>query len=153
MDAREAGQRIELEMLILARHRDLAGPYGPRGGDALDRSAYVLLSRLEVQGPMSIPDFVEAFGLAPSTFTRQTSALLRKGLVERTLDPAGGVARKYRITDEGSKRLVRYRELIVTGLEDILADWPRERLRRFIEDLKQFNTDIERHTGRPWPRP
>jgi DNA-binding MarR family transcriptional regulator len=153
VDAREAGRRIEREMLVLARHREMAAPRGARGGDALDRSAYVLLSRLEVQGPMSIPDFVDAFGLAPSTFTRQTSALLRNGLVERTLDPSGGVARKYRITEEGSKRLAEQREEIVAGLVEVVADWTPDRLRRFIDDLKQFNTDIERLTGRPWPRP
>ncbi|NGO06760.1 winged helix-turn-helix transcriptional regulator [Streptomyces sp. HC44] len=153
MDARDAGQRIEQELLILTRHREMTAPRGARGGDALDRSAYVLLSRLEAQGPMSIPDFVEAFGLAPSTFTRQTSALFRKGLVERTLDPEGGVARKYRITEEGSKRLSEQREHIVAGVADVVAGWPPERLQRFIDDLKQFNTDIERLTGRPWPRP
>ncbi|MER7840758.1 MarR family transcriptional regulator [Streptomyces sp. NPDC096040] len=152
MDAHEASRRIEREMLILARHQEMRAPRGARGGDLLDRSAYVLLSRLEVQGPMSIPDFVEAFGLAPSTFTRQTSALLQNGLVERTLDPDGGVARKYRITEEGRKRLSEQREEMVTGLVHVIGNWTPERLQRFIDDLEQFNTDIERLTGRPWPR-
>ncbi|MGW0708075.1 MarR family winged helix-turn-helix transcriptional regulator [Streptomyces sp. NPDC002643] len=153
MDARESGERIERELMILTRNRDMSTPRGVRGGGALDRSAYVLLSRLEAQGPMSIPDFVEAFGFAASTFTRQTSALLRDGLVERTLDPAGGVARKFRITDEGVARLAEQRELFVMGLTEVLADWPRARLERFVDDLLQFNTDIERVSGRAWPRP
>ncbi|MGS2591286.1 MarR family winged helix-turn-helix transcriptional regulator [Streptomyces hebeiensis] len=153
MDARAAARHIEQELLILVRHREQTALRGTRGGNLLDRSAYVLLGRLEAQGPMSIPDLVEAFGLAPSTFTRQTSALLRKGLVERMLDPEGGVARKYRVTEEGSKRLAEQREHIVSGVADVVADWSPERLRRFIEDLRQFNTDIERLTGHPWPRP
>ncbi|MFE9612161.1 MarR family winged helix-turn-helix transcriptional regulator [Streptomyces sp. NPDC006012] len=151
MDAREAGERIELELLILTRHREMTSR-GVRGGDELDRSAYVLLSRLEVQGPMSVPDFVEAFGLAASTFTRQTSALLRQGLVERTPDPDGGMARKYRITAEGGRRLTVQRETIVDGLTQVVAGWPPERRLRFIADLRQFNSDIERFTSRPWPR-
>ncbi|WP_200308931.1 MarR family winged helix-turn-helix transcriptional regulator [Streptomyces adelaidensis] len=153
MDAREAGERIERELLILTRNRDTSTPRGVRGGGALDRSAYALLSRLEAQGPMSIPDFVEAFGFAASTFTRQTSTLLRDGLVERTLDPDGGVARKFRITDRGSARLAEQREEIVTGLAGVIADWPAERLQRFVADLRQFNSDIERISGRSWPRP
>ncbi|MEW2404136.1 MarR family transcriptional regulator [Streptomyces sp. NPDC046862] len=152
MEAREAGEHIERELLILMRHRELAAPRGPRDADALDRSAYVLLSRLEVQGPMSIPDFVEAFGLAPSTFTRQTAPLLRDGLVERMLDPDGGVARKLRITEKGAKRLAAQREETASKLAEVLTDWPAERLRRFVADLERFNTDIERLAGRPWPR-
>ncbi|GGS54333.1 MarR family transcriptional regulator [Streptomyces griseoviridis] len=153
MDARQAGGRIERELLILTRHLELASPRRVRDdGSALDRSAYVLLSRLEAQGPMSVPDLVDAFGLAPSTFTRQTTALLRDGLVERTLDPRGGVARKFRITDEGRRRLRADRDAIVAGLTDVLGDWPADRLRRFVMDLERFNTDIEERTGRPWPR-
>ncbi|MGP2436582.1 MarR family winged helix-turn-helix transcriptional regulator [Streptomyces sp. JW3] len=101
---------------------------------------------------MSVPDLVEAFGLAPSTFTRQTTALLRDRLVERTLDPNGGIARKFRITDEGRARLRADRDAIVTGLADVLGDWPADRLTRFVADLERFNTDIEQRTGRPWPR-
>ncbi|MET9969729.1 hypothetical protein ABZZ80_28345 [Streptomyces sp. NPDC006356] len=72
--------------------------------------------------------------------------------MERTLDPAGGVARKFRITEEGLRLLTEQREGIVTGLSTVVADWTPERLERFIADLRQFNTDIDRITGRPWPR-
>jgi DNA-binding MarR family transcriptional regulator len=153
VDARRAGEHIQRELLILLRHQEMSAPRGARGGHALDRSAFVLLSRLEAQGPMSIPDFVEAFGLAASTFTRQTTALLRNHLVERMLDPQGGVARKFRITEKGERLLAAQREEFVTGLAEVVADWPPERLQRFVADLEQFNTDIERISGRPWPRP
>lgn len=152
MEIRRAGEDLERELLILTRHQELGTPRNVRAGAALDRSAYVLLSRLEAQGPMSIPEFVDAFGLAASTFTRQTTALLGQGLVERTLDPDGGTARKFRVTDAGRARLAARRDMIIDGLSGVLADWPAERLDRFIEDLRRFNTDIERLTGRPWPR-
>ncbi|MFJ7998382.1 MarR family winged helix-turn-helix transcriptional regulator [Streptomyces sp. NPDC096310] len=152
MDAEQAGERLERELLILTRHREMTAPRRLHGGDALDRSAYVLLNRLETQGPMSVADFVDAFGLAASTFTRQTAALLKDGLVERMLDPAGGVARKFRITEHGRDRVAADRDRVVKGLADVVTDWPSERLSRFLDDLQQFNTDIERLTGRPWPR-
>ncbi|NUP24048.1 MAG: hypothetical protein HOZ81_49935, partial [Streptomyces sp.] len=63
-----------------------------------------------------------------------------------------GVARKFRITEEGHRLLSEQREGIVTGLSSVVADWSPQRLGRFIADLRQFNTDIERITGRPWPR-
>lgn len=152
MDKAQASAHIEREMMILTRHREMTAP---RGGtaDALDRSAYLLLSRLETEGPMSVGDFVEAFGLAPSTFTRQTGSLLRNGYVERIPDPAGGIARKYRITTLGRQRVTAQRAEIVTSLTHILEHWPQARLSGFVADLEQFNTDIETLTGRPWPRP
>ncbi|MGF0169002.1 hypothetical protein ACQF36_00220 [Streptomyces sp. Marseille-Q5077] len=72
--------------------------------------------------------------------------------MERTLDPSGGVARKFRITQQGLRLLAEQREGIVTGLSTVVAEWTPEHLDRFIGDLRQFNTDIERITGRPWPR-
>ncbi|MEV0380685.1 MarR family transcriptional regulator [Nonomuraea sp. NPDC050643] len=152
MDAEQAGAQVERELLILTRQRELTTPQPALGDDRLERSAYVLLTRLEVQGPMSIADFVDAFGLAASTFNRQTAVLLKDGLVERTLDPQGAIARKFRITRKGAERLTAERDRLATGIAKVLADWPSERLERFIADLRQFNTDVERHSGRPWPR-
>ncbi|MEV1025119.1 MarR family transcriptional regulator [Streptomyces sp. NPDC050264] len=152
MDAQKAGEQIERELLILTRHQEMASPRRLPGNEALERSAYVLLSRIEAQGPMSVADLVDAFGLAASTFNRQTAALLRDGLVERTLDPNGGVARKFRITQKGTDALAADRGKVVDGLAEVVTDWTPERLDRFIEDLQQFNKDIERLTGRPWPR-
>uniref|UniRef100_A0AAU3H899 MarR family transcriptional regulator n=1 Tax=Streptomyces sp. NBC_01401 TaxID=2903854 RepID=A0AAU3H899_9ACTN len=152
MDAQQAGEQIERELLILTRHQEMTSPRRLRGSEALDRSAYVLLSRIEAQGPMSVADLVDAFGLAASTFNRQTAALLRDGLVERTLDPDGGVARKFRITRKGTDALRADREKVADGVSQVVTDWEPERLERFIGDLRQFNQDIERLTGRPWPR-
>ncbi|MGK5555046.1 MarR family winged helix-turn-helix transcriptional regulator [Actinomadura kijaniata] len=152
MDAQQAGQRIERELLILIRHINMTSPRGPRRQSMLDRSAYVLLSRIEAQGPMSIPELVDAFGLVPSTLNRQTAALLKNGLVERTIDPNGSTTHKFRITDEGLSRLTAERDTAAAGLAEVLKDWAPERLERFIDDLEQFNTDIERLTERPWPR-
>ncbi|MGW5861137.1 MarR family winged helix-turn-helix transcriptional regulator [Streptomyces sp. NPDC055239] len=152
MDAQQAGEQIERELLILTRHQEMASPRRLAGTEALDRSAYVLLSRIEVQGPMSIADLVTAFGLAASTFNRQTTTLLKDGLVERTLDPDGGVARKFRITQLGKDRLKSDRDIVVDGLSEVVTEWTPERLDTFVADLQQFNKDIERLTGRPWPR-
>ncbi|GIH62738.1 MarR family winged helix-turn-helix transcriptional regulator [Microbispora siamensis] len=132
---------IEFETMLLGRHRHL------------DRSAYLLLSRIHMTGPMSIGQLSDAFGLDVSTLNRHTSALLRAGLAERIPDPDGGIARKFRLTEEGERWLGEEREKNILGLEKVLADWTAEDVAAFAAYLKRFNTDIESLAGRPWPRP
>lgn len=141
---------IEHETMLLGRHHLSARR---REGSLLDHSAYVLLSRIRVVGPMSIRQLSDAFGLDASTLHRQTAAMLAEGLVERIPDPDGGIARKFRITAEGEYRLDHERQTIVNGLEKILDDWTPDEVAEFASYLQRFNTDIERLSGRTWPRP
>ncbi len=143
-------QEIEQELVLIARHTLAVNP----GGRVrlLDRSAYQLLSRMRVQGPMSIGQLAEAFGLDTSTVNRQSSAMLRAGLVERIPDPEGGIARKLRITEFGAAQLALDREHSVEGLGRVLADWSPQQIEDLRETLVRFNTSIERVEGRPWPR-
>ncbi|HET9168379.1 MAG TPA: MarR family transcriptional regulator [Actinospica sp.] len=142
---------IEFESMLLLRHVHMRVQRNNAGN--LERSAYILLSRLRVQGPMSIGELSEAFDLDYSTLNRQTAALLRDGLAERIPDPVGGIARKFRLTEQGAERLELARAEIVSGLDQVLGSWSPEDLETFAGYLKRFNVDIERLSGRPWPRP
>ncbi|WP_377272290.1 MarR family winged helix-turn-helix transcriptional regulator [Peterkaempfera sp. SMS 1(5)a] len=144
---------IEYETMLLGRHVHMSAR-SKRTSAELDRSAYILLSRLHMEGrPMSIGQLSEAFGLDASTLNRQTAAMMRSGLVERIPDAEGGIARKFRVTDEGTRRLEEARTELVAGLDKVLADWTPEDVAGFAAFLKRFNTDIERLDGRIWPRP
>ncbi|MEV7012897.1 MarR family transcriptional regulator [Streptosporangium sp. NPDC051022] len=144
---------IEYETMLLERHHPPVFPRAGHEGCRLDRSAYTLLSRIQLEGPMSIGQLSEAFGLDASTLNRQTSAMTRAGLVERIPDPEGGAARKFRITPEGEHRLTDERAANIRGLERVLAGWTPEEVAVFAACLRRFNTDIERLAGQPWPRP
>ncbi|GHA19382.1 transcriptional regulator [Streptomyces tauricus] len=141
---------IEFETMLLGRHLYLNSP---RAGGRLERSAYIVLSRIRMEGPMSIGQLSDAFGLDASTLNRQTAAMLRGNLVERIADPDGGIARKFRITAEGERRLDSHRRESVQGLERVMAGWEPEEVAAFAAYLKRFNTDIENLDERPWPRP
>ncbi|WP_221353416.1 MarR family winged helix-turn-helix transcriptional regulator [Streptomyces beigongshangae] len=143
---------VEYEQMLLGRHA-LAARGGRAKESVLERSSYTLLSRIRVQGPMSIGELSDAFGLDASTLNRQTASAVRAGLAERIPDPDGGLARKFRITDEGARILDQERERIVGSLDRIMADWSDEDIAGFARYLRRFNTDIERLGGRPWPRP
>ncbi|MDX6739182.1 MarR family winged helix-turn-helix transcriptional regulator [Actinocorallia sp. A-T 12471] len=145
-------EKIEYEMMLLGRHSQVFGPHG-RHSDRMDRSAYVLLSRILLDGPMTIRRLSEAFGLDQSTLNRQTSALLRAGLVERIADPDAGIARQFRITADGERRLEEERLRTVDSVEKVVKDWTTEERETFAAFLRRFNTDVEHLSGRPWPRP
>ncbi|MEU4995734.1 MarR family transcriptional regulator [Streptomyces sp. NPDC021622] len=145
--------RVEFETMLLGRHSHLYNPRTRATGGRLDRSAYVLLSRIQMDGPMSIGQLSEAFGLDASTLNRQTAAMLRAGLVERIPDPDGGLARKFRISAEGEHQLDADRADYTGGLEKVFSDWAPEDVATFADYLQRFNSDIERLEGHPWPRP
>ncbi|MCX4094787.1 MarR family winged helix-turn-helix transcriptional regulator [Nocardia sp. alder85J] len=143
---------IELETMLLGRRMN-PGTSRRREGAALDRySAYVLLSRIRAEGPMSIGQLSDAFGLDASTLNRQTAAMWRAGLVRRIPDPDGGIARKFRITEEGERRLELERLGNIAGLEMVFERWTDAEIAEFAAYLQRFNVGIERIEGRSWPR-
>ena len=142
--------QIEFETMLLGRYMHLL-TY--RGSGRLDRSAYILLSRIQAEGPLSISQLSDAFGLDTSTLNRQTAAVTRAGLAERIADPDGGMARKFRITGRGAELLDAERERVVQSLDQVMKDWPEDDIAAFAGYLKRFNTGIEQISQRPWPRP
>ncbi|MFC5910340.1 MarR family winged helix-turn-helix transcriptional regulator [Streptacidiphilus monticola] len=140
--------QVEYEQMLLGRYA-LASHRTAR----LERSAYILLSRIGMQGPMTIGELSDAFGLDTSTVNRQTAAATRAGLLERIPDPAGSIARRFRLTERGAAILAEEREGIVDALDRVMHDWPDEDIAGFAAYLRRFNAGIERLAGRPWPRP
>jgi DNA-binding MarR family transcriptional regulator len=144
-------ERLERELMLVARHHVLTRRDST--SERLEKSAYVLLTRLDLEGAMSIGQLAEAFALDTSTVNRQTAALLRADLAERVVDPEGGLARKLRITKEGAERLAADREFYVRGLGGVLADWAPGDVELLSDMLARFNRSIETREGREWPRP
>ncbi|MFE6857739.1 MarR family winged helix-turn-helix transcriptional regulator [Nocardia sp. NPDC057668] len=140
---------LEFEAMLFGRYSLISR----RGDGRLDRSAYVLLHRLHGGGPMSIGQLSEALGLDVSTLNRQTTAMLKAGLLERIPDPDGGIARKFRVTAEGLEKMEFERASSIQHLEVILEDWAAADVAALADYLTRFNAAIEDYQGRPWPRP
>jgi DNA-binding MarR family transcriptional regulator len=141
---------IEYELMLLSRYHALSWQ---RGGQTLDRSAYLILARLELDRLMSLKELAEAFLLDISTINRQVGALERHGLVERVADPDGGVARKVRPTKAGLARMGADRDLNRDGAERVLESWAPDEIALLHGLLARFNRDVESIEGRTWPRP
>lgn len=141
---------LEQELTLLARHQISSSHHQPDLG--LDRSAYQLLSRLEL-GPLSLGGLAEAFKLDVSTVNRQVATLRRKDLVERIADPDGGVAKLLRPTRRGLTLLRQDRKVRHGHVAQVLEHWAPADVEQLSALLARFNSSIEALEGRPWPRP
>ncbi|MEU5696501.1 MarR family winged helix-turn-helix transcriptional regulator [Actinosynnema sp. NPDC020468] len=143
---------LERELTWLSRH--FVASRGPRAGQTLDRSAYVLLTRLEIGEPLTLKELAHTFQVDISTINRQVGAMLRNGLVERIPDPDGGMARKFRPTALGLDRLDADRAISRAGADRLIeiAGWDDERTGEFLTLLTEFNQSIEQLEGLTWSR-
>ena len=138
---------LENELILLSRHSLQRGRL-----QKLDRSAYLLLGRLELAEALSLKELAAASGLDISTINRQVGMLERKGLVERVQDPDGGLARKIQPTRLGLERLDADRVTSCEGVRRVVRDWPDAKVDQLRELLLAFNSGIEDLEGQRWPR-
>ncbi|MER8026773.1 MarR family winged helix-turn-helix transcriptional regulator [Glutamicibacter protophormiae] len=130
---------IEYEQMLLSRY--FVAQH--RKDHGLDRSAYLLLSQIDARGPMTIAELSAALRLDVSTLQRQVTAVVRDGLLERSLDPAGSAARKLIMTSHGRALLETDRQGYIRDLDAITADWSMEDVNTFAELLRRYNGAIE----------
>lgn len=120
---------------------------------ALDHSAALLISRLDVEGPMSIRELASAMSLDISTVHRQVAAAMKAGLIERMADLSGGPARKHQPSDKGLEQLQSEFNSRDELSRQVTKDWSEEDLKTFLRLLTRFNQDLETLRGTQWPRP
>ncbi|MFJ1797908.1 MarR family winged helix-turn-helix transcriptional regulator [Streptomyces sp. NPDC088180] len=135
---------LERELTLLSRH--FIASRGPRIGQSLDRSAYVLLTRMEAGEPLTLKELAHTFQADVSTIHRQVSSMLRHGLVERTAAPTRSGARTFRPTPLGRERLEADRAISRAGAARLIeaAGWSDARTQQFLTLMTEFNHGIER---------
>ncbi|GAA3230351.1 MarR family winged helix-turn-helix transcriptional regulator [Oerskovia jenensis] len=149
--SREVLSTIELELAQLLRRAErttaagrsrTARTDGPRSG-TLDRSAYLLLHDLLVDGAQNVNTLADHLGLDASTVTRQVVAMEKAGLARRTRDPADGRAVLVEATPQGIDELSRHRGLRAELYAEVLADWSRLDRALLGELLERLNDDLD----------
>jgi DNA-binding MarR family transcriptional regulator len=143
--------RLVFELTLLSRH--FPASLLRRPGFQLDRSAYLLLTRLEIDSPLSLRELSDAFQLDISTINRQVAAMLKQGLVERVPDPDGGIARKIRASAKGLDMVAADREQSLAGIGTVVADWDGADIAQLSKLVARFNESVEHVEKNPWPRP
>ncbi|MFF4404039.1 MarR family winged helix-turn-helix transcriptional regulator [Streptomyces sp. NPDC001262] len=118
--------------------------------NTMDRAAYLLLNRLDQEGPMGVKALAAGMGIDSSTVTRQVAPLVDTGLVKRTSHPEDGRAVVLQLSPRGKARL----EEVRTSRRELMAlcteGWTEDERDIFCSLLTRFNSALsEIHTALP----
>lgn len=123
------------------------------GNDGIERAAYVLLTRLVIDGPHRSNALAEAVHSDPSTVSRQVAALVRIGYVERRPDPADGRACLLAATDEGHRVFEAHRDLRNREISRVTSDWDEADRERLVDLMDRFTSALEANDPHDVPAP
>jgi DNA-binding MarR family transcriptional regulator len=137
-----ATEQIEQQMTMLLRRVQRIHISTSSGEMDLDRSAYGILCRLADEGPQRLGLLAAAFGLDPSTITRQVQALEKVDLVRRRPDEDDRRASILDLTDEGRSVLEHTRAYRRQRLEELFGDWPESDRSELARLLTKVNDSI-----------
>ncbi len=136
--------QIEQQLTILLRRVSSIHFSTSHGAVEVDRAAYGIMCRLADEGPQRLSTLAQAFGLDPSTITRQVQALEGAGLVTRATDPSDRRASVLDLSEEGLERLTTTREYRRARLNQSLVDWSEADKAEFGRLLEKFNVSLDR---------
>ncbi|MEU0673151.1 MarR family transcriptional regulator [Streptomyces sp. NPDC006172] len=107
--------------------------------NSMDRAAYLLLNRLDSEGPMGVKALAASMGIDSSTVTRQVAPLVDTGLVKRTSHPEDGRAVVLQLSPRGMSRLEEVRSSRRRLMAELTQDWEPEERESFCMLLTRFN--------------
>lgn len=145
----EANKQIEQQLTVLLRRVQRIHLSTAAGEMSLERSAYGIMCKLADEGPQRLGALAHAFGLDPSTITRQVQALEEAGLAERETDAKDRRASILDLTDDGREMLDRTRSHRRARFHEVMTDWPLEERREFGRLLARFNASVDRMLEEP----
>ncbi|MGW0787109.1 MarR family winged helix-turn-helix transcriptional regulator [Streptomyces sp. NPDC002911] len=110
--------------------------------NSMDRAAYLLLNRLDVEGPMGVKALAAGMGIDSSTVTRQVAPLVDTGLVKRTSHPEDGRAVVLQLSPRGQARLDEVRASRRELMAQVTGEWTAEERDTFCDLLTRFNASL-----------
>jgi len=110
--------------------------------NSMDRAAYLLLNRLDKEGPMGVKALAASMGIDSSTVTRQVAPLVDTGLVKRTSHPEDGRAVVLQLSPRGEARLNEVRSSRRDLMAELTDDWSPQERESFCTLLTRFNSAL-----------
>jgi DNA-binding MarR family transcriptional regulator len=110
--------------------------------NSMDRAAYLLLNRLDKEGPMGVKALAGGMGIDSSTVTRQVAPLVDSGMVKRTSHPEDGRAVVLQLSPRGKARLEEVRNSRRALMARVTEAWTQEERDLFCDLLTRFNMSL-----------
>src|SRR5207302_1199589 len=132
---------IEMAAVTLVRHFELVR----RRSDIytqLDRSEYLLLRTLDLQGPLDVYSLAAAVGLDPSTAGRQVGVMHDRGLVKRATAATDRRRSIISPTAKGHRYMVATRVRVRDVLAELLDGWTQDDLWTLADMFTRFNQAV-----------
>ncbi|MFJ2175534.1 MarR family winged helix-turn-helix transcriptional regulator [Streptomyces sp. NPDC087851] len=116
--------------------------------NSMDRAAYLLLNRLDQEGPMGVKALAAGMGIDSSTVTRQVAPLVDTGLVKRTSHPEDGRAVVLQLSARGLAKLDEVRSSRRALMAQVTADWTEDERNSFTTLLTRLNGSFASRAAR-----
>ncbi|MEU5540963.1 MULTISPECIES: MarR family transcriptional regulator [Streptomyces] len=110
--------------------------------NSMDRAAYLLLNRLDQEGPMGVKALAAGMGIDSSTVTRQVAPLVDSGLVSRATHPEDGRAVVLQLSERGQARLDEVRTSRRALMALVTEEWSEAEREAFTTLLTRFNASL-----------
>lgn len=117
---------------------------------SIEHSTFPIIAALVHGGPSRASTIAEQLHADISTISRQTSALVQAGLLERQADPDDGRACLLAPTDAGRALFDRARASRNHWLALTLHDWPKPEVEQLIGLLDRLNDDLAEQLSVPY---
>jgi DNA-binding MarR family transcriptional regulator len=133
-------ETIEHEIALLNR---LTTALSPKLGE-LDRSGYILLSKLVSSKSAGINEIADELKLSVSTASRQIASLEEKGFIRRFPDQKNGRISLIEITPKGLEIYQHVKHARTKAYAAILENWADEELENLKTVLSHLNLSLIR---------
>lgn len=117
----------------------------------LPRASIGMLRYLHANGPVLIGCAAQHFRVDLSVTSRQVSALVDAGLVQRDVDHDDRRARTVALTDRGRAKVAELNAVVTTMMAEMFQDWDPAELKRATDSMTAIAKTIAEHQGEPSP--
>lgn len=118
-------------------------------GNDVESATHSLLHTLESEGPMRASTLAGSVQADLSTVSRQVTALVGRGLLERRADQRDGRACVLAVTDAGRAAIAEHEQGRQAFFDEVLTGWSADELRQFGQQLERFTAAYDRvHAAR-----
>jgi DNA-binding MarR family transcriptional regulator len=107
-------------------------------GNDVESATQLLLHTLETEGPMRASALAASVQADLSTVSRQVTALVGRGLLERQADQLDGRASLLAVTGAGRAAIAEHEERRQAFFDEVLAGWSTEEMGQFAQQLERF---------------